>query len=92
MLYAHANYNQGGCNLVRCRETVYVGAPCDTAGYRLSLDTYWRSNVSSLGRGDASCRKARVNNQAGTSASIFNLPAANLGAYNDNVSYMQIYY
>jgi len=88
--YQNVNYN-------RDQQGAYwefSGARCDTAGYRINPDDFWRTNLSSI-VGNYDCFVARVYNIALDSAADFNVHVDGngrwLGAYSDNVGRIQIH-
>jgi hypothetical protein len=88
--YQNVNYN-------RDQQGAYwefSGDRCDTAGYRINPDAFWRANLSSI-VGNYDCFVARVYNIALNSAADFNIHVDSdgrwLGAYSDNVGRIQLH-
>lgn len=82
--YSDANYGGSSTDLYG-----YYGT-CDSAGYRLEPDAWWRTNISSA-YGWGGCTWADFVNSSDVSAR-FQLPVPNLGgAHNDNVKYIQVF-
>ncbi|MFI9453553.1 hypothetical protein [Amycolatopsis sp. NPDC052450] len=76
--YSNGNYNR---NAAGSMTTIYGSAgPCDSAGYRVEPDSYWKANMSSI-LGDNNCRYAHVTNRALNSAHDFNIDFGAEGAY-----------
>lgn len=71
--------------------TIWVSDPCDSAGYRLTLNSYWRVNVSSLGWVHQSCNRARTTNLALNAAATWVLSTPVLGSFDNNVNHMQVF-
>ncbi len=63
----------------------YYSDPCDSAGYSVTLNSTWRSIVSSFRQGDVSCPKLRLYNKPLTGYAEFSANVNTLGGYNDNV-------
>lgn len=75
---------------VGTKTDIYAGASCDSAGYRVEPNSFWKKNISAI-LGAYSCNRARVSNIALTSAEVFIISDTSLGAYNDNVGLIQVY-
>lgn len=82
--YSDADYGGSSTDLYG-----YYGT-CDSAGYRLEPDSWWRSNMSSA-YGWGNCTWADFVN-SGNYTARFQLPVPNLGdKVNDNVKYIQVF-
>lgn len=89
--YENINYNRqssGGFT------TIYGGAPCDAAGYRLNVESWWQGRLSSI-LGGSSCDTAHITNRAENDAEDFSIlfggEGAWLGRFSDNVGHMQVH-
>ncbi|PSL54168.1 hypothetical protein B0I31_107224 [Saccharothrix carnea] len=85
-LHEHANY--GGTSA----EVKGAYGTCDTAGYRLELNTLW-SNIISSAEGRGWCNYATYTNRNRDYAESHFLPTPSFGArLNDNVGIIDVRY
>lgn len=68
-----------------------LAGPCDSAGYRIGLSTWWQNNLSSVSRLTRSCNMGRYVNKMQTSSRTLAVPTRSLGSLDNNVHHFQVF-